>query len=155
MSSWRNQLISQRVNSRSHYLHLCFGADILLQQLQIFRFRRVGQQHQLSSKWSIYNSWLVSSPPWLCNFITFDWYHYLHYHQYFYHLCWAILSLYWSSCLYANCVSYHQWTMVTMIEGQAICSGAHQLKREDYISNLDLFRIHSTWIHDHESIFYA
>ncbi len=32
---------------------------------------------------------------------------------------------------------------------------AHQLKREDYISNLDLFRIHSTWIHSHESIFYA
>ena len=42
-----------------------------------------------------------------------------------------------------------------MTEGQAICSGAHQLKREDYISNLDLFRIHSTWIHSHESIFYA
>ncbi len=35
-TSWRNQLISQRVNSRSHYLYLCFGADILLQQLQLF-----------------------------------------------------------------------------------------------------------------------
>ena len=74
MSSWRNQLISQWVNSRSHYLHLCFGTDILLQQLQIFRFRRVGQQHQLSSKWSIYNSYNIN---------LMDYCHW-HHHQ---HLC--------------------------------------------------------------------
>ncbi len=43
----------------------------------------------------------------------------------FCHLWWAILSLYWSSCLYANCVSYHQWTIVTTTKGQAICSGAY------------------------------
>ncbi len=94
MSSWRNQLISQWVNSRSLYLHLCFGADVLLQQLgdygypistqrchnllqnsqvsssrfnlhvrefgvinQSAQFWRVGQQHLLSSKWSICNSY--------------------------------------------------------------------------------------------------
>ena len=68
--------------------------------------------------WSVCRR-LVSSPPRLCNFITLDWYHYLHYHQYFCHLWWAIFSLYWLSCLYANCVSYHQWTIVTT------CSGAY------------------------------
>ena len=187
MSSWRNQFINQRVNSRSHYLHLCFGTDILLQQLQIFRtsasstltsllllmddyvfadllfhlhgwptmqmlmsvfviiigcytaigwitdivifimsvaFVVVNYTTLSLSAFIFIAGWpdcrrLVSSPPWLCDFSTFDWYHYLHYHQYFCHLCWAILSLYWSSCLYANCVSYHQWTIVTT------CSGAY------------------------------
>ena len=74
MSSWRNQFINQRVNSRSHYLHLWFRADILLQQLEIFRFGRVGQQHQLSSKWSIYNSYNIN---------LMDYCHW-HHHQ---HLC--------------------------------------------------------------------
>ena len=60
---------------------------------------------------------LVSLPPRLSDFITFDWCHCLYHHQHLRQLWWVISSSCWSFRLHADCVSYYQWTNVTTIEG--------------------------------------